>query len=123
MNLKIMAGNLVTHIVLGDKNLLELINKNRFLANKVVEAAMHGAELEFSGPHHDFAWTSVGGDPCVFNEPDTVKDDKERTRYFELGIKLVEGALAGDPHLLVELGLRVPLGGEITRGSGGTLLK
>ena len=114
VNPKIMAGNLVTRIALGDKDLLELINKNRVLANKVVEAAMHGAELEFSGPHHDFAWTSVGGDPGVFSEPDTVKDDKERTRFFELGIKLVEGALAGDQHSLVELGLREPLNGEIT---------
>ena len=59
----------------------QLINKNSLLANKVVEAAMHRAELKFSGQQHDYAWTSVGGDPGVLSEPDPVKDYKEQTRF------------------------------------------
>lgn len=109
VNPKIMALALVLRMANKDGVLTALVLANVFHGHRVVEGAMHGGDGGFSGPHHDFAWTSVGGAPGVFLEPDTVQDDTPRKRFFELGIALVQGAWDGDQPALTALGLDAAL--------------
>lgn len=111
-NAKIMAGNIVTRIALGDHELWDYVLNNASIEHTVMEAAHHGAELGFSGPYFDYAWTSVGGMPGVFLEPDTVVDGVPRTCFFERGITLVVQATAGDKEALKALGLTERLSSE-----------
>jgi hypothetical protein len=105
VNPKIMALGLILRMSQRDGELVALFLANVFHGHKVVLGAMHGGEGGFSGADHDFAWSSVGGAPGVFLEPDTVEDGTPRKRFFELGIAHVENAWRGDPAALAELGL------------------
>ena len=109
VNPEIMALNLALRVTCGDKALLEFMQVNREVNNRIVEAAIHGGDGFFSGDARDLAWGSMGGSAQVCFKPDLLIGQNDKIKgFFGKGIALMQDAMSGCPDAKEELELRSP---------------